>query len=163
MKYFIRKLEKKDINECLKTIRSSFVTVANDLNLTPENAPTNPAFLSAESFTEALKKGVEYFVLESNSKIAGCIALEESQKESSVYFIERLSVLPEERHKGYGKMLIDFVFDHAKKKNGRLISIGIINENTILKNWYSDYGFKETGIKNFEHLPFTVCFMEKSI
>ncbi len=42
---------------------------------------------------------------------------------------------------------------------GKYISIGIMDENTGLKKWYLDYGFKEKGTKEFDHLPFTVCFM----
>jgi len=39
----------------------------------------------------------------------------------------------------------------------------MINESTILKNWYKKLGFRETGTKNFEHLPFTVCFMDMNL
>jgi hypothetical protein len=51
----------------------------------------------------------------------------------------------------------------VKQANGVKVSIGIINENTILKKWYADYGFIETAIKEYSHLPFNVCLMEKSI
>lgn len=58
---------------------------------------------------------------------------------------------------------MDFVVSFVKDKGGKKISIGIINENVILKKWYSAYGFKETEIKAFNHLPFMVCLMEKSL
>ncbi len=77
--------------------------------------------------------------------------------------MEKLAVLPEYRHRGFGKKLMDFVFDYVKQRNGDTVSIGIINEYSVLKNWYSDYGFVETAVEQFEHLPFAVCFMEKKI
>ena len=35
--------------------------------------------------------------------------------------------------------------------------------NIKLKKWYLSQGFIETGSKDFEHLPFRVCFMNKQI
>jgi ribosomal protein S18 acetylase RimI-like enzyme len=77
--------------------------------------------------------------------------------------MEKLAVLPEYRHKGYGKRIMDFVSGFVKEQGGSKISIGIINENTILKNWYLEYGFKETETRVFSHLPFTVCLMGKEV
>jgi len=77
--------------------------------------------------------------------------------------MEKLAILPEYRHKGFGKKLVDFVFDYVRRENGAKVSIGFINENSVLKGWYKDYGFVETNVKQFEHLPFLVCFMERKI
>ena len=85
------------------------------------------------------------------------------KKKDKVYSIEKLAVLPEYRHKGYGGELMEFVSDYVKKADGKALSIGIINEHTLLKKWYEVKGFKETTVMKFEHLPFTVCFMEKPI
>ncbi len=91
----------------------------------------------------------------------GCVGVEEAEESS--YWFKKLAVLPEYRHKGYGKALVDFVFDYAKECGGERISIGIIDENHILKNWYLEYGFEEVEKKTFIHLPFTVCYMMKEI
>ena len=42
------------------------------------------------------------------------------------------------------------------------LSIGLMDEHTVLKNWYKELGFKGIGAQVFHHLPFTVCFMERS-
>ena len=76
--------------------------------------------------------------------------------------MERLAVLPSYRHRGIGRALMDFAFEAVKKHGGKKVSIGIINENRVLKNWYMEYGFVETGTRVFRHLPFEVCFMEKA-
>ena len=40
------------------------------------------------------------------------------------------------------------------------IKIGIIEESTVLKNWYISNGFVHTGTKKFDHLPFTSGYLE---
>ena len=151
-----------DIKECASCIRDSFLTVADELGITNENAPTNPAFMTYERLKESIDKGLEIFGLYEDSNICGCIGVEKSKNESEFY-IERLAVLPLKRHKGYGKELMDFAFNSIKESGGKKASIAIVNENKKLKDWYMKYGFIETGMRKFEHLPFTVCFMEKSV
>ena len=36
-------------------------------------------------------------------------------------------------------------------------------ENTALKDWYFTNGFAHTGKRKFEHLPFTVGYMEYEV
>ena len=43
---------------------------------------------------------------------------------------------------------------------GNKISIGIIEENAKLKDWYLKLGFNHISTRKFKHLPFTVGFME---
>jgi len=152
-----------EIEVCADVIRKSFRTVADELGLTEENAPTNPAFLTVEKLRETIAKPVLFFGLFDGGRQVGCVALEPSHDEVGVFFLERLSVVPEERHNGYGATLMDHAFQEAKKAGAGKIKIGIIDENLVLKRWYLDYGFTETGTKTFAHLPFTVCFMEKNI
>jgi N-acetylglutamate synthase-like GNAT family acetyltransferase len=160
----IRRIDKeKDIDAAANVLRKANVTVATDLGFTRENAPTNPAFIDAGKLKEQITRDRMFFVLEKAEKIIGTVALERSKEEEGVFYIERLAVLPEYRHNGYGKLLMDYIMDRAMEKRGNKVSVGIINENTILKNWYLSLGFTETGIKKFEHLPFTVCFLEKEL
>lgn len=149
-----------ELNESVQLIRAAFQTVADQLSLTPENAPTNPAFITLDKLKEAKEKGVQMFGLfQSDHQQAGFIALEKAG--DGLYYIERLAVRPAFRHRGYGKRLLDFAFQYVKDAGGIGVSIAIIDENTVLKRWYQAYGFIETGCKTFEHLPFTVCFMRK--
>ena len=54
--------------------------------------------------------------------------------------------------------------DYSKRTLGASkIKIGIIEENIILKEWYKNFGFTHTAAKKFDHLPFTVKFMELEI
>lgn len=155
----IRKLNKEnEINDLLFVVQESFLTVAKDFNLTKENVPTNPAFLTIEKLLESIDKNVDFFIACENNKICGCVGIQRG-KEDGEYYIERLAVLPEYRHKQYGKKLLNKAIEEIKMRKGKYINIGIIDENSLLKNWYLDYGFIEKGTRHFEHLPFTVCFM----
>ncbi len=149
------------LKESAKVIRDSFITIASDLGLNKDNCPSNPAFISLTKLRELRKKGLRMFGLLCDGKQVGFVAIEKAS--DIVYYMEKLAVLPEYRHRGFGKQLMDFVFAYVRREGGKKVSIGIINENTVLKNWYRDYGFVETGTRRFEHLPFLVCFMEKNV
>lgn len=154
--------DEKELAKSVRVIREAFDTVAKELNLTETNCPTNPAFTNIGNLKAMKEKGIKLFGLYNNDDIqVGFVAVERAGE--SLFYMERLAVLPEFRHGGLGKQLMDFVFDYVKKGKGAKVSIGIINENAILKKWYQDYGFKETALKKFSHLPFTVCMMEKDV
>jgi GNAT superfamily N-acetyltransferase len=144
-------------------IKRSYATVAAEFGLTGENAPTNPAFLSQEQFSTYLEKEVVMFGLMKEDVLVGCTALEKSADREDCYYLERLAVLPEERHQGFGRQLLDFAVQAVRNRKGRRIEIGIIADHSLLKKWYTDYGFAVTGTKQFEHLPFKVCFLAMDI
>lgn len=143
----------------LDVIRKSFQTVAEEFKLTPQNAPTNPAFLTLESLRDQYRRGVSFYCMYDNSQTQiGFMALEKAEK--GVYYLERLCVLPEWRERGYGRALADYAKNKVRLEGGTEISIGLINENSKLKRWYRGMEFEETGVKKYDHLPFTVCFMK---
>ena len=77
--------------------------------------------------------------------------------------LNNLAVLPEYRHLGIGKAMVDYAVAAVKNHGGNKISIGIIEENALLKNWYLELGFTHISTRKFEHLPFTVGFMKMEI
>ena len=159
----IRAISAKDeLKQLVPIIQAANLTVAKDFNLTPQNAPTNPAFITEFFLFEGLeKKKHQYFGYFIEEKIVGCLAIYLISENS--YGIDRLAVLPEYRHHGHGGKLIGFVENTVKSLGGNKVSIGIIYENKILLQWYRKYGFVLTGTKKFDHLPFTVGYMEKEI
>jgi ribosomal protein S18 acetylase RimI-like enzyme len=155
--------DENNIKQCTQVIRKAFKTVADEFGLTEHNAPTNPAFITYDRLGQSLMRGTKLFVMKKAQKIIGCVAVEQSPKDDNVFFIERLAVLPAERHRGYGTALMDFACAYIRRMSGKIVSIGIIDENHVLKNWYCAYGFKETAKKKLDHLPFTICFLAKHI
>lgn len=158
-------LEEPLLAACVPVIRAAFQTVADDHGLTEANAPTNPAFMTLERLREARDRGVRMFALLEGGPDAapvGFVALERSRRPGVVY-LERLAVLPGRRHRGLGRALMDHAFAEARRAGAERISIGIVDEHAVLKRWYLAQGFVETGTRRFEHLPFTVCYMEKAV
>jgi len=143
---------------CVEVIRESFATVAVDFGLTKENCPTHTSFIKLEVLQGRYGKGCPMFGYFSDGKIIGYVSLEENSDNS--FDMKNLAVLPEYRHKGYGREFMDVCRNKVKELGGNKITTGIIEENTRLKEWYTAYGFVHTGTRRFEHLPFTVGFME---
>ena len=46
--YMIKKIHEKDIAECVNVIKESFITVADELGYTVDNAPRFTAFATTE-------------------------------------------------------------------------------------------------------------------
>ncbi len=154
----IRAVTAKALTECLEVIHRSFATVAVDFGLTRENCPKHTSFIPIEYLQNQLQWGWLLFGLYDAEKIIGYMSL--SHKDDGAYELHNLAVLPEYRHKGYGRMLLDHSKEIVQNLGGQKIMIGIIEENTKLKDWYTANGFVHTGTKKFDHLPFTVGFME---
>ena len=152
-----------DLSEIVYVLNVSHGTVAKKFGFTKENNPTNNAFIDASTLQAQLNKGIDVYAMSKNGKVIGCIAIEKSAKEMDTFYIEKVSVIPEFRSQGYGVKLMDFATAKIKESGGKNISIALIDSHTTLKKWYSSQGFIETGTKDFEHLPFRVCFMNKPI
>ncbi|MDD2372966.1 MAG: GNAT family N-acetyltransferase [Syntrophomonadaceae bacterium] len=150
-----------ELSNSVNVIRESFITVANQFKLTRENAPSNAAFIELEDLLKMKEKDIHLFGVFKDEIQIGFFTVE--RNDNDLCYLNKLAVLPGYRHNGYGKKMLDFVFLYIKRAGGGKISIGIINENLVLKNWYIQSGFTETVIKNYPHLPFEVCLMEKNV
>lgn len=139
-------------------ISSAFKDVAVRFSLTPENCPRHPSNCTKEWIRSDLARGVEYFILDGTKAALGCVGVE--IPEPGLCYIERLSILPDKRQNGRGARLVRHALDHAASKGVLKAGIGIIAEQDELKKWYEGFGFKETAVKQFPHLPFGVCLME---
>ena len=158
MEYIIKLASESDYIACAGVIRTAFLTVAQEFNISKENAPTNPAFIEPRHLLRMQEKGIRLFELIKEERPVGFVALERLSE--TEYCMERLAVLSECRHLGLGRILVNYIVDLVRLEEGKCLKIGIIDENTQLKNWYLDYGFIQTGIRKFDHLPFAVCYME---
>ncbi len=150
-----------ELPACLEVIHRSFTTVAREFGITERNCPNYIGFTELEKLKKRFDSGYMMFGLFKGDETIGFFSL--SDKGSGVYELNNLCVLPEHRHMGYGKQLLEFTCDKVRELGGKKITIGIIEENTLLRDWYSQNGFVHTGTMTFPHLPFTVGFMEKEI
>lgn len=157
----IRVESKEQLDICLDIVHKSFQTVADEMNLTKDNCPSYTAFMPIEKLISQFENNAPMFLYQYNGCFAGYFSL--SINDDSVE-LNNLAVLPEYRHLGIGKELVDYAITYSKNiLDANKIKIGIVEENTILKEWYEKIGFVHIGTKKFEHLPFTVGFMETEI
>ena len=154
----IREIRQTELDIAARVIRLSFATVAEEFGLTEQNCPSHTSFITADKLKNHFERGWLMYGLYCDGRLVGYVSL--SQENDGMFELHNLAVLPEYRHEGYGKQLLDFCKNKIKALGCNKITIGIIEENTILKNWYTANGFAHTGTKTFAHLPFTVGFME---
>ena len=159
----IERVEKKDIPECVKLIRESFLTVAEEFGITVENAPRFTAFATTE---ERLLWHLEHeyrpmYACYDNGSLAGYYSLQ--IQETGECELNNLCVLPAYRHKGIGRNLLEHAFMIAAEAGCIRMKLGIVEENTVLKRWYESFGFVPTGTKKFDFFPFTCGYMEKEL
>ncbi|MBR4223824.1 MAG: GNAT family N-acetyltransferase, partial [Oscillospiraceae bacterium] len=92
----IHRIDRSDIPECVRVIRDSFMTVAEDLGLTPENAPRSTAFATTEDRLyhqlDAEDRYMAAYYLDDGS-IAGYYSL--LMQEDGICELNNLCVLPE--------------------------------------------------------------------
>jgi len=140
-------------------IRTSFGIVAEEYGLTEVDSPTNPAFIKFDNLKKTSSLA-ECFGIYIDNTPCGFFAIEFNKDNKSIY-LERVCVIPESRHNGIGRSILIFTEEYSRAKNIEKISIGIMNQNSILKKWYIQNGYNEVSIKKFPHIKFEVCFLEK--
>ena len=156
----IREAAIGDVVAIANLIRIAFADVAVRFQLTPENCPKHPSNCEPDWIETAMEKGVTFYLWEDEQALRGCVALEQPDT-PGVCYLERLAVLPQYRHHGLGRKLVEHIESEARKRRLRRVEIGIIAEQDELRTWYEGLGFVVTNEKSFQHLPFRVAFMAK--
>lgn len=159
----IKQIDKNDIVECVKVIRKSFCTVADEFGFNADNAPRFTAFATtAERLEWQLNSEHRpMYAFYDNGIIIGYYSLYlQDNKECE---LNNLCVIPEYRHKGIGEELLKHAFEVARELDCNKINIGIVEENKILKKWYESFGFIHINTQKFDFFPFTCGYMEKFI
>lgn len=155
----IREMNRDEIAACVDIIRKSFQTVADEFGFTKENAPRFTAFAIDD---ERLKYWlyVEHrllYVYEDEGVLCGfyCLVFKDDSCE-----LGSLSVLPEYRHKGIGRKLLEHACEVARSKGVSKLDLSIVEENKVLRKWYEQNGAVHLGTKKFDFFPFTCGYME---
>jgi len=155
----IRELKPPELSAAADVIRASFATVAKDFGITEQNCPKHTAFVTtAERLQTHYNWGWLMYGMYENERLVGYASI--SKEAEGAYELHNLAVLPDYRHKGYGKRLLGHCQMKVKELGGDKITLGMIEENTVLKNWYASNGFIHTRTKKIEQFPFTSGFME---
>jgi ribosomal protein S18 acetylase RimI-like enzyme len=99
-----------------------------------------------------------YVYTDQTEKVIGYFSIQLLEHEECE--LNNLCVLPRARHLGIGSILVNFALEKAKELGCKKMTIGIVEENTALKEWYEKLGFVHTGVKKFDFFPFTCGYME---
>lgn len=159
----IREVVYEDIPSCVSVIKRSFQTVADEFGFTVENAPRFTAFAMTE---ERLHWQLEQehrlmYVFCDGETICGYYSL--LMQDDKACELNNLAVLPEWRHKGIGKRLLEHAIRIARERDCTTIHLGIVEENKVLRSWYEQNGAVHTGTQKFDFFPFTCGYMKISI
>ena len=159
----IRTVKRDDIPVCVDIIKRSFKTVADEFGFTIDNAPRFTAFSTTKErlYWQMDNEPRLMFVYEQNDVICGYYSL--LMQENNECELNNLAVLPEYRHCGIGKKLLEHAYESANDQGCKLINVGIVEENKQLRRWYEQNGFTHTGTKKFDFFPFTCGYMVKEI
>ncbi len=155
----IRKAERADLPECVKVIRNSFQTVADEFGFTEENAPRFTAFATTEERLVWQMDGEHrlMYLDEEDGRICGYYSLR--MNGDGTCELSNLAVLPAYRHKGIGGELLRHSMMTAGEHNCSEMKLGIVEENTVLRKWYERSGAVHTGTEKFDFFPFTCGYM----
>lgn len=159
----IREVKREDIRTCVEVIRQSFKTVADEFGFTPDNAARFTAFATTEDRLswQMDNENRLMYIYEQDGIPCGYYSL--LMQENEECELNNLSVLPEHRHLGIGKKLLDHAYESAKNAGCKVINIGIVEENAVLRKWYEQNGVVHIGTKKFDFFPFTCGYMKKVI
>lgn len=157
----IRPIKKTEIETCVEVIKTSFLTVAQEYGFTKENAPRFTAFSTTpERLHWQYREGRPmYGYFDENGQLLGYYSLHIQEKEECE--LNNLCVLPDYRHNHIGEILFSHALATANEKGCKKITIGIVEENRVLRAWYEKLGAKHIGTKKFDFFPFTCGYMEK--
>ena len=158
----IKAVERDELENCLSIIRNGFETVAAEFGLTSENCPNRGAAdLLYETLECEFLRGDLMFVLIADHEYVGFVSV--AKKSDAEYKIRYLVVLPEHRHRGYGKVLLDHAKAIVSGLGIKKLTLGMNDDNTRLKHWYIENGFKTVSTKQFDGAPFTTGYMETEL
>ena len=149
------------VNDVHKVITQAFSTVAQEFHFTKESVPHFPAFINVDVIQKQIDNGLVMFACVEEENVIGSVGIK--KEDNNIYKIERLAVLPEERHHNIGQMLMNYALERIKEKKGITAVVEIVYENVVLKKWYEKQGFKMKAIEKYDHLPFQVGVLSKDI
>ena len=136
----IREVRREDLPECVRVIRNSHRTVADEFGFASENAPRYVAFATDENrlLWHMYSEHRLMFLDEENGVVRGYYSL--LLKDGNECELGNLSVLPEYRHRGIGTGLLRHAVGIAREHHCSVMRFSIVEENSRLRKWYEQNG-----------------------
>lgn len=147
--------------ECLEVIKKSYETVAKNYNLTKDNDPYNPAFMTESDYTEFGKKYIDMFAVYEDGRCIGFFDVLFGEDKKSL--LDLICVLPEFRNRGLGKQMLDYALNYAEFNGRQTIAVRLNEDIEVSKKWLADSGFEVLHTKKDDNSPFAICTMVKNL
>jgi ribosomal protein S18 acetylase RimI-like enzyme len=93
---------------------------------------------SESSLQQQIHKGSQFIFVYDNEKPVGFAAY--FQKESSIFKLDKIYVLPSQQGKGTGRFVIDYIINDVKQKGGTALQLQVNRYNNA-KTFYEKLGF----------------------
>ena len=157
----VRPADSRDADAIATVIRIAFRDVAVKFGITVQNAPTHPSNASEKWILDDMEKGIEYVVAEVDGAAVGCVAYHKVSTE--VVEAQRLAVTPQYREYQLSKLLNQKVLNAAREYGAKKVRISIVADHRALRRWYERMGFMAREVREFEHLPFKIQYLENCL
>ncbi len=158
----IRPITRDEIPACVGVIRTSFLTVADMLGFTREDAPRFTGFSISEErlFYQMDVEKRPMLCYAQNGDIVGYYSLSIRGEDCE---INNLSVLPKMRHQGIGRELMEDGIKRAREAGCKNMVVCLIWPNVKLRKWYEGFGFETVEVRNESGFSFPIGYMKKRI
>ena len=90
------------------------------------------------SLKQQMHKGSQFIFVYDNEEPVGFAAY--FQKESSIFKLDKIYVLPSQQGKGTGRFVIDYIINDIKQKGGTALQLQVNRYNNA-KTFYEKLGF----------------------
>ncbi len=158
----IREATTDDAGLLAEMIREAFATDATWHRLAAGDPPRGPHSCTPEWVAQQMAKAVCFYLLVIDEVPCGCAGLEQDDQETC--HLKRLAVRPAFRGRGLGEALVAHVLRQAKALGAARVTLGLIADNTRLRDWYVRQGFVvEREAERHERLPFALTHMSRSL
>lgn len=151
----IQEVTANELEELVLMARKSFLeafTAGNKI----ENvyAYLDEAFTPAQFEKEFINPCSKFFVAKSEGKIIGYTKVNQVPSQTDIHDeesleIARLYVLEAYKGQGFGKQLLDYAFDFARKNSLKYVWLGVWEHNKHAIQFYEKQGFKKFGTHPF--------------
>ena len=117
-----------DIDRATVLINNAFATVARQFGFTRETVPSFPAFIDSSVIRRQVQNGLHLYAFRETGEMKGTVG-HRMPNDDHLCLVERLAVLPADRHNGTGTQLMNFISSKVAECGGRIIEVQIVNEN----------------------------------
>lgn len=157
----IFKVEKAQLPECLEVMHAAYDVTAKQFGLTAENCPhRGNADLPLGELVAEFDGGTTMFGFREDGRVVGFLSM---GVDGDMAKINDLVVLPEFWHRGIGGELVCHAERVAREQGALTLTLGMIDDNEVLRRWYERHGFVTVRRKKFAGAPFTVGYMEQKL